>query len=85
MKTTIDPTPHLDQCGFVCPSCNFRLLLSDLEVTMHLVEAFKHGLEQVDIKCPECNLVRAYTLTDLVWFLSGGREVRIRQTKTRHA
>ena len=77
MNTKGDDTPHLDYCGFVCPSCNFRLLLSDLQVSMHLVEAFKHGIKQVDIQCPECTLVRAYNLTDLVWFFSEGREVPI--------
>jgi len=77
MKTTIDPTPHLDQCGFVCPSCNFRFFLSDLQVSMRLLETFKQGIKQVDIECPECTLVHEYSATDLVWFFSGGREVRI--------
>ena len=75
-------TPDLDHFGFVCPSCNFRFVLSDLQPSVHVVEAFKHGTKQVDLECPECTLVHAYTPTDLVWFSLGGREVRISKQQT---
>ena len=80
MSTKTRYVPNLDACGFVCSSCNFRLLISDLQVSMQIVETFNNAA-QVDIACPECGLTRAYRPSDLIWFLSGGREVPIAKSK----
>jgi len=63
--------PKLDACGFVCPSCNFWLLLSDLRVSKLILEGFKAGVAHVEINCPECDKTRAYSRTDLTLFLPG--------------
>ena len=74
MRATQQNEPNLESCGFVCASCNFRLLLSDLEVSKRVVEVFKLGITSVDIACPECGSERCYTREDLKFFLPDGKQ-----------
>jgi len=65
---------HLELCGFVCPACNFRLLLSDPYVSRAIVDLLNHGLSSSSLKCPECGHEHQYGHNDLFMFLPGGKQ-----------
>ena len=65
-----------DMCGFVCPSCNFRLLLSDVRVCQKIIDCFTNGAESASSTCPECGQEHSYTRFDLTIFLPHGKERR---------
>ena len=67
------PLDNEYNCGFVCPSCNFEMRLSDPSVGRIIIEAFHDGSDSAHINCPECNLSVSFTRRDLRRFLPGGK------------
>lgn len=72
------PTRDLDFCGFVCPTCNFRLRLSDPHVSECVVNLLNHGIRFTLLQCTECGNEQQYSQDDLLIFLPGGRQSPLR-------
>lgn len=68
-KRDIKATPGSPaSCGFICPICASRLLLSDVEISSEIMACFKLGGTSTIIQCPHCGAKRTYKCEELKLF-----------------
>jgi hypothetical protein len=83
---TLEQGPlYMDSSGFVCPSCSFRFLLSDENVSREIVDSLHAGAATVRLTCPECEVERSFTRNDLKVFGAHGKETSMRKTRSAFA
>ena len=73
---------NLEACGFVCQCCDFRLMLSDLHSSTGVLHALKAGAMYVVITCPQCDAIRLYARTDLLFFSPDGNQLPFAKGKS---
>lgn len=56
-------------CGFECPKCGFRRLLTELALTREISELFANPSRTCAITCPECDNHHEYRQGGLKRFI----------------